>query len=234
MGLTAAQRRTLSRKAADNSLEVEHLLKVAAIGDAADAALLRTLKGEHGWSDSGREGRQLVVPFGRWADTVCRLLEGGYAGLVRMAGEAGGADEFCIGVLEEVRTPESVSALLAIVGPVVERPASDVRLAVRLADGLNHLLSFKGRPAITPAVEQQVREFLHRLLALELTEVQRASAVCALRGVGDAGSLSVVAGVPPFRGSWAGLEQSAAKQIRQRLRRAAKPAEPVAAPDPAT
>jgi hypothetical protein len=41
MGLTAAQRRTLSRKAADNSLEVEHLVKVAELGDAADASSFR-------------------------------------------------------------------------------------------------------------------------------------------------------------------------------------------------
>ena len=33
MGLTAAQRRTLSRKAADNSLEVEHLVKTEAARD---------------------------------------------------------------------------------------------------------------------------------------------------------------------------------------------------------
>lgn len=224
MGLTAAQRQTLSRKAADNSLEVEHLLKVAAIGNAADAPFLRALKGEHGWSDTGREGRDRVVPFGRWVDTVGRFLEDGYDGLVRLYGESAGAAEFCIGVLEEVRTPESVSALLVVAGPVTERPAADVRLAVRLADGFNRLLSFKGGQAITPAVEQRAREFLHRLLALELTEAQRASAVCALRGVGDASSLSLVGGLPPFTGSWAGLEGAAAKQIRQRLQQASMPA----------
>src|SRR5262245_33962022 len=100
MGLTAAQRRALSRKAADNSLEVEHLVKVAVLGDATDAPFLRALKGEHGWSDTGREGRKLVVPFGRWADTVCRFLEDGYPGLVQAAKESDGA-EFCVSVLEE-------------------------------------------------------------------------------------------------------------------------------------
>ncbi len=219
MGLTATQRRMLSRKAADNSLEVEHLLKVAAVGDAADAPFLCALKGAHGWSDTGREGRNLVVPFGRWVDTVCRFWEDGYAGLVRMAGESAEAVEFCVSVLEEVRTPESAAALLALAGPVLERPASDVRLAVRVADGFNRLLSFKGAPAITSAVERQVREFLHRLLAAELSEAQRASAVCALRGVGDTASAALIAALPPFRGSWAGLEQSAARQIMRRVGR---------------
>src|SRR4051794_17121597 len=122
MGLTAAQRRTLSRKAADNSLEVEHLLKVATLGDASDAPFLRALREEHDWSDSGREVGTLVVPFGRWADTVCRFLEHGYPGLVQLAKDSDTAAEFCVGVLEELNSPASVPAILVIGGPVIERP----------------------------------------------------------------------------------------------------------------
>ncbi len=220
MGLTAAQRRTLSRKAAGNSLEVEHLLKVAAFGDASDAPFLRALKGEHGWSDTGREGRTRVVPFGRWADTVCRFLEDGYSGLVQATKDSAEAAEFCVSVLEGLKTAASVSAILAIGERVIEQPADDVKLAVRLADGLNLLLSFKGAPGIPPEVERKAREFLYRLLAVELSEVQRASVVCALRGVGDAESATLVASQPPFGGSWAGLEQLAVRQIKRRLRRA--------------
>src|SRR5262245_6433515 len=102
MGLTAAQRQTLSRTAADNSLEVEHLVKVAEIGDATDVPFLRALKGEHGWSDTGREGRKRVIPFGRWADTVCRFLEDGYPGLVQAGKDSAEAAEFCVSVLEEL------------------------------------------------------------------------------------------------------------------------------------
>src|SRR5262245_42286859 len=217
MGLTAGQRRTLSRKAAENSLEVEHLLKVAAIGDAADAPFLHALKCEHAWPDTGRVGRSLVVPLGRWADTVCRFLEDGYSGLVAMAGEIVGASEFGIGLLEEIRTPESVSAVLAIGRAVIEQPAIDVHLAVRMADAFNLLLSFNGAPTVTPTVEHEIREFLHRLLDIELLEVQRASVVCALRGVGDATSADLVASLPPFRGNWAGLEASAARKIKRRV-----------------
>lgn len=197
------------------------MLKVAAIGDAADAQFLRALKHQHGWSDTGREGRKRVVPFGRWAEAVCRFLEEGVAGLVRMAGESPGTAEFCTGVLEELKTTESVSALLAIGGAVVERPEKDVELAVRLADGFNTLLSFKGAPAISPAVESQVREFLHRLLSLTLTEEQRASAVCALRGVGDGTSVAIIAGLPPFRGSWTGLGAVLTRHIKRRAELAA-------------
>src|SRR4051812_46696010 len=112
MGLTDAQRRTLSRKAAENSLEAEHLVKVVELGDATDAPFIRALKDEHGWSDTGREGRKLVVPFGQWADTVCRFLEDGYPGLVQTAKDSAEAAEFCVSVLEELKTAASVSAIL--------------------------------------------------------------------------------------------------------------------------
>jgi hypothetical protein len=218
VALTESQRRSLRRKAADNSLEVEDLLRVAARGDVTDAPFLRGLRSEFAWSDTGREGRARVVPLGRWADTVCRFLEGGYVGIVRMARESAETAEFCVGVIEEVRTPESVSALLALGGPVVQLAEADVRLAVRLADGFNRLLSFKDRVAVADADERRVRRFLHLLLALDLTEAQRAVAVCALRGVGDAASVSLILSLPPFQGSWAGLEQLAVRQIRKRSR----------------
>ena len=224
MALSDGQRRTLARRAADNSLEVEHLLRVAAIGDAADVPFLRTLQAKSGWSDSDHEGDTRVVPFGRWADVVCRFLEDNYAGLVRLAGELPGLAEFCIAVLEELRTQESASALLAVGGPVVERPATDLGLAIRLASGFNLLLSFKDRPRVRPDVEREIRGFLHRLLAAELTEAQRATVVCALRGVGDADSMALIAGMPPFGGSWAGLERAASVQIARRSRRSSGPA----------
>ena len=188
MALTDGQRRTLSRKAADNSLEVEHLLRVAAIGNAVDAPFLRA-SAEHGWSDTGYEDPNLAVPFSRWVDTVCRFLEDGHAGIVRLAGESPRDAEFCIGLLEEMPTAESVSSLLAIGKRLVEPPDANPELAVRLANAFNILLSFKGAPTVALAIEGEIREFLHRLLATNLNEAQRASAVCALRGVGDADSV---------------------------------------------
>ena len=219
MALTDTQRRTLQRKAADNSLEVEHLVKVASIGDAKDASFLRTLKTEHKWSDTGREGRARVVPFGRWTEAVCRFLEEGYAGVVRMAGEGPGAVDFCVAILVEMKTPESVAALLTIGGPVIGKPGLDVQLATLLASSFNRLLCFKDRATVNEEVERRVRQFLHQLLVVNLTEAQRAAAVCALRGVGDAESIALIERLPPFRGPWAGVEQQTIRQIKQRLRR---------------
>ncbi len=219
MALTDSQRGTLSRKATDGRLEVEDLLRVAVTGGAADVPFLRSLEARCGWSYTGKKGRGRVVPLGRWSEVVCRFLEGGCNGLVRLSRESTEAPEFCLSVLESVRTPESVAAVAEIAGQVLDRPQSDVRLATRLAEGFNRLLSGKGGPAVGADVERRIREFLHRLLALDLTEAQRASAVCALRGVGDEESLAVIAAQPPLRGCWAGVETAAARAIRLRLRR---------------
>jgi hypothetical protein len=60
-----------------------------------------------------------------------------------MAREIADAGEFCISVLEEVRTPESVFTLLAIGVAVIEQPESDIQLAVRMAEPFNRLLFFQ-------------------------------------------------------------------------------------------
>jgi hypothetical protein len=221
--LSTAQQRALARKAGNNTLEVEHLLRVLSTADATDAPFIRSLSTEYGWSVTGVVGRRRVVPFACWADAVCRYLEGGCAAVVRMSQESPSMIEFCLGVLEEVKTAESVSAMLEVGSAEVELPVSDVPRAVRIADGLNLLLSFKGAPAVSPTVELQVRDFLHRLLDTELTEAQRASVVCALRGVGDQESVDRIAALPPFKGSWAGVEQTSTKQILQRLRQRSRP-----------
>lgn len=217
MPLSPAQVKALKRKAADNSLEVEHLLKVATLGDASDAPLLRQLKVEHDWSDTGREGNDKVVPFGLWCDVVCCYLKHGYLGIVEMAHHDEDLLDFCFGLLEDVKTLESVSALLAIGGPVVEHPRTDQALSLKLAKAFNLLLSFNGAPSIDEATTSVIREFLHRLLNQDLAEAQRATCVCALRGVGDATSLELIQGLPSFSGSWVGLEASACKQIMKRL-----------------
>jgi hypothetical protein len=217
--LSKSQVRYLKRRAADNSVEVEYLLKIAAAGDASDAALLRSLKAEHGWSDSGFKGRARVGPLGRWADTVCCYLEAGYEELVRLARRSAGHRDFCIAVLESLKTSQSVSALLKIGGRLIERPASDPAQAVKLANALNMLQGYPGAPEIGKSTEARVRRFLHRLLEADLSEVERALCVCALGDFGDAGSVERIARLPEFKYPWASVKKVVSRQIERRLRR---------------
>ena len=217
MSLTPAQLRSLERKASTGELEVEDLTRVAAIGDVRDSDHLRGMKARHGWSDSGRIKGRRVVPFGRWADVVCRFLEEGHAGLVRMATEAVDAHEFCIAVLVDVRRPESVDALLQIAAAPRVDAQHGHRVNLRVADGLNLLLSFKNAVPIGDADASRVRAFLHALLAEARNADERATVVCALRGVGNSESMALIAALTPFRSDWEGLEKSAVRPIRKRL-----------------
>lgn len=216
--MTKSQRQRLSRRAIDLSLEVEHLLFVAPHGAAADVPFLRELKEKHAWSMTGKQGRARVVPFGMWCEALCRFWERGYRGLAKFAGESSRTQYFAVSILEHIKTPESVQTLLEIGRTIGAHPTRDLPRAVELASGFNFLLSFKGSPAIAPPVERRVRDFLHRLLAQKLNEAQRATVVCALRGVGDTESLHLIAALPKFTGCWAKLELTAARQIRQRLK----------------
>jgi hypothetical protein len=204
MPLSAAQIRLLKRKAADNSLEVENLLKVAVAGDASAAVLLRQLKADHDWSDTGFDRGRRIVPFGRWADVVCRFLEDGYPGLVALATGRQSAKtfmEFCLAVLCELHTVDSVQAVLAIGRGVIRKPDKDKKLAHRLVLALNEVLSMPNdlRMDLDAATEGRVREFLHRFLGLELSPFERMYGIYALREVGNADSVALIETLPPFK-----------------------------------
>jgi hypothetical protein len=223
LALTQSQIRSLKRKAANNSLEVEYLLKVAAKGDASAALLLRQLKAEHGWSDTGRGRDGKVVPLGRWPDVVCCFLEHGYDGVVTLACKKRKTfAEFCISLLTELKAPSSVRALIRLGGGVLREPARDPRLALLLAGAFNLLLSFKGAPQVKETTTATIRKFLHGLLQLELSEPERATCVCALRGVGEETSIALIAGLLQFRGVWSGVKAHTVRQIRKRTRRCSK------------
>jgi hypothetical protein len=212
----------IERKAASNALEVEHLLSLARDADASVAPVLRELSARHGWSSSEWVGKKRVVPLGRWAEVVSEYLERGHSGVVAMAKGRRTREThavMCIDLLSELHTPESVEALIRIGKPVWRDPTEDVELALALANAFNLLLSFKHAPAIPDATRSSIRGFLHRLLELDLDDSQRASCVCALRGVGDARSLDVIRALPPFEHPWAGLENLAIRQITRRNKR---------------
>jgi len=214
---------SIERKARTNALEVEHLLALARDADASVAPVLRELSARHGWSSNERVGKKRVVPLGRWAEVVGEYLEHGHAGIVAMAkGRKTRKTHavMCIDLLSELHTPESVEALMRIGKPVWRDPDEDVELSLALANAFNLLLSFRHAPVISDATRSGIRGFLHRLLQLRLGDSERASCVCALRGVGDAKSLEVIRALPPFEHPWAGLENLAIRQIQRRMKRA--------------
>ena len=218
MGLSPSQKRTLRKKSAINHLEAEDLLRVAVRGDAADTLLLRELDRKHNWPRKGTR----IVPLGLWNDAVCCFLESGYNGLVELA--TVGATrlrylEFCTAVLEHLKTSQSIDALIEIGGSAMRSPGEDLSLSLLITDAFNLILSFDKAPEIDSKVATTIRQFLHKMLRLDLVEHQRVSVVCALRGVGDEESLLLIQELAELEYPYTGTKASAIHQIRKRLQR---------------
>ncbi|MBK9029781.1 MAG: hypothetical protein IPL61_00305 [Myxococcales bacterium] len=212
MALTAARWKTLRRKTVTRDVEVEDLLEVARLGSRADAAGLRALAAEHRWS-RGRGGHGRRPPLGRWADVVCAFLERGAPGLDAMRRRPGGL-AFCCGLLARVQTPASVAWLARAGARAATR--ADARA---IADALNLICSFKAAPVLPPAAAALARRFLHRQLTRDPSPHARASAICALRGIGDHTSLPLIAAAPPLPAIYRGVDRLAVRAITKRSRR---------------
>jgi hypothetical protein len=209
---------TLRRKAAKNDFEVEHLLEFAVVGNKKAVAVIQELRNKYDWPRSNHVDGCHVVPFGRWAEVVCIYLEGGCDALVEYARR----DEqesfyFAVAILEELQSSGSVSAQATLADELARDLQNRREDAFRLAEAINNTLSFKDAPVVAPETMARLRSFLHRYLALDLTDVQRASVVCALRGVGNLESIKLINELPTFEDCWSGLEKVACKAIRKRL-----------------
>lgn len=211
------ERAALRRRAANGTLEVEHLLALAVQRDPAAATFIQELATEFAWPRENKINGELVAPLGRWAEVVCAYLAGGCQALIAYARQPEqDAARFAIGVLEELKNPQSVSALAALAADFRKAPPrlSD---SLDLADAINSNLSFKGAPKVSNEDTTVLRDFLHELLHTNLTAAESARVVCALRGVGDERSIRIVSELPPFADQWAGLEAIVCKAIRKRL-----------------
>jgi len=209
----------LRRLAAKDAVEVEHLSALAVIGDAKAVPVVRELHERYAWPRDNREGDKHVVPLGRWAEVVCAYLAGGTDALVAYARrEEPKSFYFAVSILRELKSAASVLAFAELATEVERNPRAHIEDAVELADAINLALSFKGAPVVYEQAAGELRSFLHAVLRQELSEAQRAAVVCALRGVGDKSSVELIGRMPAFVAPWNGLESTAIKTIRKRLR----------------
>lgn len=210
------------------AVDVEDLLALAAAREPGRSARLRALAA--GWPLRGREpgSAARVPPLGRWAAYVCAALEGGPDAVVALARTAEeraldaedgfGEASLALGVLAAIPTEESVRGVLALAADAAADLDGRRALAVGCASALNELTALGDPVAVGDEPAAAARAFLHALLARPLATAEAAVACCALRGVGDAASLEVLARVPELPRPWAGTVRAAAGAIRARLR----------------
>jgi hypothetical protein len=185
--------------------------------DAGFGEFLLGLARDLDWSEEGVVHGRRVVPLLRWATVVAAFHEKGLPGLIDLIQRDNMPARFVFAVLEEIKSVESVQAVLEILGDTRRNPGSEMELANRAATTINLLLSFDGRPELPNEMETEVREFLHALLRLDLSELDRASAVLALRGVGDETSLELIKNFK-FDGAWADTVSTTRRSICRRVK----------------
>ncbi|GEP41025.1 hypothetical protein [Brevifollis gellanilyticus] len=193
---------SIRRRAANNTLEVEHILGAAALRIEGLPELLDELARSEYWSDANHlpDGTH-VVPLARWARVASEYCRNGMTGLRSVLGLPG-HERFVLSLLEELHTSEAVEAMLDFFSDCIDSPAGDPQLANEIASRLNHILCFKPDVQIVDSTQKRLRIFASASVTIFDDDAKRAMAVCLLRAVGDQSSLELLATIPPFKYPW--------------------------------
>lgn len=209
---------TLRKKALRNQLEVEHILGAAKELVPGLADELDRLVVECGWNDGGHTPEGLVIPFRRWALTASTYCRSGSLGLVLLAQNEPIYLSFVFSLLTELHSREALEAVMTLSLAAFHEPATNRSLSLQAAGTFNFLLSFPPIIPVTPEECETIRTFLHRLLPLTSSSVERASVLGALRGVGNEESVRLIAAGTPLTYPWEGVESTVNRVIRKRLK----------------
>ena len=209
---------SLRRKALDNSLEVEHILRAAKERVPGLSAELENLIRLCDWSFTSHlpDGTH-VVPFAKWAEVAGTYSDHGFAGLHRFAADEASAP-FVIGLLEYLNSSDAIDALLTIFASTMEQPSTNQATTHRIVQAINLLFSVRSSPASAVQQRNACTKFLNKALSLAESNAQRASVMYAMRGTGDTSCLQALATVQDAEPPYAGAKASAIKAIQKRLR----------------
>lgn len=202
-------------KALSGSLEVEHLLDLALVGDLKTAEFLSHLCDSLDWQDADSlPGNS--VPYRAWATVVKVYLKDSYAGLEALAQH--GYINFIIALLEHLHTSDSLTTILRIFPRAIENPKDYEDLSDSIVSAINVILSFPPAVCVSKSTEDTLREFVHGYIESTNDEHRYGTALCALRDIGDESSIKLIKSKSKLSGQWLGTESIVIGKITDRLR----------------
>lgn len=209
---------TLKKKAKAGTIEVEDILKAGAAQIEGLADELERLAQECAWTDGGAivGSTSRIVPLRKWGAVVIAYSRGGPSALVDLLRSEPEMPPFVYGLLEQIHAPASISVILAGDQRVLADPSQDLQRAHRLAAALNLLMSFPPRIDAPENGMCVLLAFLHRLIPLCTHENERATAILALRGLGDSSSLHLLDTQAEFSAPWAEVISVTRRAIKKR------------------
>lgn len=209
---------TIRKKARDGSLEVEDLLQAAIERQPGLSEELHRLSVMHSWRAQGLQpDGTRVVPFAKWAEVASAYASEEFAGLREIARNPENIP-FVLGLIEEIKTNESVSFVLEISGQNLAKPPQSGALAFRIASAFNLLLSFKHAAPISTTQARNIQDYLFTLYPYAKSEADRAVVLLALRGVGDHEAIRFVESIQGLRDPWADTKESVLRAVRKRVK----------------
>ena len=155
--------------------------------------------------------------MGMWVDVACIYIASGYEGLV-IIGSKVKQVSFVVAFLQEYKTRESVISLIRIAEYYLDDPSTKNDALIKIASGINLLLSFKDAPEIESSISDRARKVIHKCLSYCKTSAEFATVIYALRGVGDNESIELISNIPKLQDEWLGTENVVKKAIRKRIK----------------
>ena len=209
------------RKKIETNIEVEDLVALAVKNEVGAVPILKKAIDEKKWEDHITAATTKKVPLKTWSLVVIAYLESSYAGLEKYVysddGEYSETAHFVLSVLDDINSKDTVKSLISIFYKVIQDPSVDRYLSNKVAITINRLLSFKPYLCIDVEEKEILRDFLVKYLSLYGDDYKdRASAFCALRGVGDLESIDIIKSYPKLKEPYKGLENMVIKVIKSK------------------
>lgn len=209
------------------AMEVEDMIRFVLLHGPAAADEIERLRNQHQWVMEGLlpDGTR-VVPFGRWA-FVCIAFGRGGVGALRALLQDSSMASFVVGLLQEVKTVESVQALVDF--------CAAARFAATRHDemgwveweallALNHLLAFQDFVPIDAQTADKLRQILFSAHERASMPQLKGNVLLAMRGVPSDGALSWVQGLSDVDPALKEYQTACVKAIKSRLAPGFKPA----------
>lgn len=202
------------------AMEVEDMISFVLFHGAEAAEEIQRLLKQHHWAMEGAlpDGSR-VVPFGRWALACIAFGRGGVAALVPMLRDPV-MTSFAVGLLQEVRMPESVDALVdycASAKFVADGPEHPDWVEWKALLALNALLAFDDFVPVSDSTSDKLRQILIFAYESGVNPRRKGDALAALRGVPSEAALNWVKGLKDLDPELKQLQRMCVKAFQKRL-----------------
>ncbi|ODU16384.1 MAG: hypothetical protein BGP22_28130 [Variovorax sp. 67-131] len=198
-------------------MEVEDMIRFAMVHGAEGADEIERLCAQYGWlSDGMREDGTRVVPLAQWARACAAFGRGGVPALRLLLGDPVHAS-FAIGVLQEVKTVESVRALIGFCVSAQWQSMAVTHAEWKALAALNQLLSFDDSVKVDEAVMDDLLEIVTQAFGATLVPFLQSICLWALRGAPTERSLAWVQALKVADADVEAARVTAIKSLKRRL-----------------